>query len=69
MRRLLISLVRVYQALLSPYFPPSCRYTPTCSEYMVQALQKYGIRKGLWLSLRRLLSCHPWGRCGYDPVP
>ena len=65
----LIALVRFYQLAISPYFPATCRYTPTCSEYMIQALQEQGIIKGLYLGTKRLLSCHPWGGSGYDPVP
>jgi len=66
---LLIGLVRVYQYAISPLKPPSCRYVPTCSQYAVEALQKYGPFKGGWLALKRFLSCHPWGGSGYDPVP
>lgn len=61
--------IRFYQLCISPLFPPSCRFTPTCSEYARQALIKHGVVKGLWLALRRLLRCHPWGGHGYDPVP
>jgi putative membrane protein insertion efficiency factor len=58
-----------YQRAISPMLPPSCRYTPTCSQYAVEALKKYGPLKGLWLSIKRILKCHPWGGHGYDPVP
>jgi len=61
--------VLVYQYMISPLFPASCRYTPTCSEYAKQAIIKHGIFKGGWLALKRFLSCHPWGGSGYDPVP
>lgn len=61
--------VKFYQLCVSPFFPPSCRFTPTCSEYAMQALRKYGPFKGGWLTVRRLLRCHPWGGSGYDPVP
>lgn len=54
---------------ISPYLPPSCRYTPTCSAYGIEALKKYGPFKGGWLTLKRIASCHPWGGSGYDPVP
>ncbi len=64
-----IFLVKFYQVAISPLKPPTCRYTPTCSEYAVQALRKHGPFKGLYLSVKRLLSCHPWGGSGYDPVP
>jgi hypothetical protein len=65
----LILLIKIYQLLISPLFPPSCRFTPTCSEYTLEALKKYGILKGGWLSFRRIIRCHPWGSSGYDPVP
>lgn len=64
-----ILLVKFYQGAISPLKPPTCRYTPTCSEYAVQALRKHGPFKGLYLAVKRLLSCHPWGGSGYDPVP
>lgn len=59
----------VYQKAISPYTPPSCRFTPTCSEYARQALLKHGPIKGLWLAIKRISRCHPWGGSGYDPVP
>ncbi|HIZ15429.1 MAG TPA: membrane protein insertion efficiency factor YidD [Candidatus Tidjanibacter faecipullorum] len=65
----LVVLVKFYQNCISPFTPPSCRYTPTCSEYALQALRKYGPFKGGWLALKRILRCHPWGGHGYDPVP
>lgn len=65
----LIALVRFYQYGISPFTPPSCRFTPTCSQYALEALRKYGPLKGGWLTLRRLARCHPWGGHGYDPVP
>ena len=72
-RRFLVALLLLpiyfYQRCISPLTPPSCRFTPTCSEYAVQAIRKYGPFKGLYLAVRRLLSCHPWGGSGYDPVP
>lgn len=61
--------IRFYQLCISPLMPPSCRYTPTCSTYAIEALRKHGPVKGLWLALRRILRCHPWGGSGYDPVP
>lgn len=64
-----IILVKFYQIFISPYFPNSCRYTPTCSAYSIEALKKHGFFKGLWLSVKRILSCNPWGGHGYDPVP
>ncbi len=61
--------VLFYQRFISPLTPPSCRFTPTCSEYTRQALLKYGPFKGLYLAIRRILRCNPWGGSGYDPVP
>ncbi|MGA1331395.1 MAG: membrane protein insertion efficiency factor YidD [Bacteroidia bacterium] len=69
MRRLLIFMVKAYQALISPHLPPSCRYSPSCSHYAVEALGKYGALKGTWLAAKRILRCHPWGGHGHDPVP
>ena len=67
--RLLILPIRFYQKFISPLTPPSCRYTPPCSQYAVEALRKHGPLKGMYLAVRRLLRCHPWGGHGYDPVP
>lgn len=67
--RLLVLLVRLYQASLSPLFGYNCRYEPTCSQYMIEALTKHGAWKGAWLGLRRLLRCHPFSAGGHDPVP
>ncbi|HEB70899.1 MAG TPA: membrane protein insertion efficiency factor YidD [Desulfobulbus sp.] len=66
--RLLIFLVRGYQYVISPLFPPTCRYTPTCSQYAVEAVTRYGPFRGTVLALWRLLRCHPFARGGYDPV-
>lgn len=65
----LVLLVRGYQIFISPMLGANCRYQPTCSRYMVEALHKHGPIKGLWLGLKRIGSCHPWGGSGYDPVP
>ena len=65
----LVVLIKFYQLCISPFTPPSCRYTPTCSQYALEALRKHGLFKGGWLALRRILRCHPWGGSGYDPVP
>ncbi|MFM7667702.1 MAG: membrane protein insertion efficiency factor YidD [Bacteroidota bacterium] len=65
----LIALVRLYQLIISPLFPPSCRYTPTCSQYMIEALKIWGPFKGLWLGIKRIASCRPGGGHGNDPVP
>jgi len=67
--KFLISLIKGYQKIISPWLMPSCRYTPTCSQYGVEAITKHGFFKGGWLVLKRILSCHPWGGHGYDPVP
>jgi putative membrane protein insertion efficiency factor len=67
--RILILPIKFYQYFISPYFPAACRYTPTCSAYSIEALRRHGPIKGLWLSLKRILSCNPWGGHGYDPVP
>lgn len=64
-----ILLVQFYRKAISPLTPASCRYTPTCSQYSLTALRRFGIIKGGWLSLKRILSCNPWGGSGYDPVP
>jgi putative membrane protein insertion efficiency factor len=64
-----VLLVRFYQTAISPFTPASCRFEPTCSTYMIQALQKHGLLYGGYLGLKRILSCNPWGRTGYDPVP
>lgn len=73
MKKILISpfifLVKVYQTLISPLTPATCRFQPTCSHYTVEALQKHGLFRGGRLAIKRIFSCHPWGRSGYDPVP
>ena len=66
---LLVVPIVFYQRCISPFTPPSCRFTPTCSEYGKEALRKHGPLKGLYLAVRRILRCHPWGGSGYDPVP
>ena len=66
---LLIAPIRFYQRFISPLTPPSCRYTPTCSQYAIEAIRRHGPIRGLYLAIRRLLRCHPWGGYGYDPVP
>lgn len=69
MKRLLVGLVRVYQYAISPLLGRNCRYFPSCSEYMLEAVQKHGAAKGGWLGVKRLCRCHPWHPGGYDPVP
>jgi len=64
-----IVLIRIYQYFISPLTAASCRYTPTCSQYGVEAIQKYGAFKGGWLTIKRIASCNPWGGHGHDPVP
>lgn len=67
--RVLILPIKFYQGAISPMLPPSCRYTPTCSQYAIEALKKHGPIKGSWLAIKRICRCHPWGGSGYDPVP
>ena len=67
--RLLLLPIYFYRGYISPMTPPSCRFVPTCSEYSIEAIKKHGPFKGLYLAVRRLLRCHPWGGSGYDPVP
>lgn len=69
MKQVFIFLIRFYQKAISPMLGANCRYTPTCSQYAIEALKKYGALKGGRLAIKRILSCHPWGGHGYDPVP
>lgn len=64
-----VFLIRIYQKFISPVLPSSCRYTPTCSHYTLEALKTHGLIKGGWLGAKRIASCNPWGGSGYDPVP
>ncbi|HLO44388.1 MAG TPA: membrane protein insertion efficiency factor YidD [Leadbetterella sp.] len=64
----LILIVRIYQIGISPYFPDSCRYQPTCSQYMIDSIKEWGFFRGFWLGLRRIARCHPWGGHGWDPI-
>jgi len=66
--QLLIKFIKTYKYIISPLIGPSCRYLPTCSEYSIEALKTYGFIKGFSLSLKRVMSCHPWGNSGFDPV-
>ena len=67
--RVLILPIRFYQRFISPLTPPACRYTPTCSQYAVEAIRRHGPLRGMWLAIKRISRCHPWGGSGYDPVP
>ncbi|MDD2984435.1 MAG: membrane protein insertion efficiency factor YidD [Crocinitomicaceae bacterium] len=64
-----ILLVKIYQWIISPLFPAVCRYTPTCSQYTIEAIEEWGVFKGMYLGVKRISSCHPWGGHGHDPVP
>lgn len=68
MKKLAILIVRFYQLFISPLFPPSCRFVPTCSQYSIEAFTKYGFFKGLWLTIKRISKCHPFHKGGYDPL-
>ena len=68
-KALFIILIRAYQWLISPLLPPSCRFTPSCSHYGIEALQKHGLIRGSYLTINRILRCHPWSKGGHDPVP
>ncbi len=69
MKHLLLLLIRFYRGCISPLLPPSCRYYPTCSAYAMEAIERYGARRGGWMALKRILRCHPLHAGGYDPVP
>ncbi|NOX21118.1 MAG: membrane protein insertion efficiency factor YidD [Nitrospirae bacterium] len=68
MKRILILLIKLYQTIISPLFPQSCRFTPTCSEYSIEAIKRYGSFKGSYMAIKRILRCHPFNPGGYDPV-
>ena len=68
-RRLVVLVIRGYQKLISPAFPPVCRFTPTCSSYAVTSVERYGVVRGGWLAAKRIARCHPWNPGGHDPVP
>jgi putative membrane protein insertion efficiency factor len=69
MSTLAILLIKIYKKLLSPLFPSSCRFYPTCSEYAIEAIETHGIFHGSWISMKRIIRCNPYCKCGYDPVP
>ena len=66
---LLLAVIYIYQNFISPFLPARCRYTPTCSQYSKESVQKYGPYKGFILTFKRIIKCHPWGGSGYDPIP
>jgi hypothetical protein len=68
MKFLVLDFLRLYKMFLSPFLPPSCRFTPTCSDYAAQAVEKYGVMRGTWLGVKRILRCQPFCKGGYDPV-
>ena len=68
LKKILLLLVKFYQFYISPLFPPTCRFTPTCSAYFIQAVEKYGPFKGTYLGIKRILRCHPFSKGGYDPL-
>jgi putative membrane protein insertion efficiency factor len=68
-RHLLLALIRAYQLLIAPQLGPACRFEPSCSCYASEAVERYGALRGSWLAVRRLTRCHPFGGCGYDPIP
>lgn len=69
LKKIFILPIRFYQLAISPLLGPSCRFTPSCSHYMVQAIEEWGVLKGIWLGVKRIAKCHPWGPHGHDPVP
>jgi len=69
MRKIISGIIGLYRYLVSPILGPNCRYTPTCSEYAQTAVMRFGVIKGGWIAIKRIVSCHPWGKSGYDPVP
>ncbi|GAB4295114.1 MAG: membrane protein insertion efficiency factor YidD [Myxococcota bacterium] len=69
MSLMFIGLIRCYKTCISPFLPPACRFTPTCSEYSIMALKRFGVLKGGWLAVKRISRCHPWNPGGFDPVP
>lgn len=68
MKKILISVIKFYKRFISPYIGPRCRFYPTCSEYSIQAIEKYGMYKGIWLSTKRIIRCNPFSKGGYDPL-
>jgi putative membrane protein insertion efficiency factor len=68
-KKIALGLIGIYQYIISPLFPPSCRFTPTCSRYAIDAIERYGFAKGVFLAIKRIARCHPFTRGGYDPLP
>lgn len=69
MKIILLALIQAYRRFISPFFPPTCRFQPTCSQYAAEAIATYGTIQGSWLAIKRILRCHPFHSGGYDPVP
>ena len=69
MKYIFIFLIKIYQKVISPLFPSSCRFTPTCSHYSIESIEKFGAIKGIYLGFKRIIKCNPWGGHGHDPVP
>jgi len=69
LKRILVGVIRVYQIGISPWTPATCRFTPTCSAYAIEAIRTHGAARGVWLTMKRVGRCHPWGSFGWDPVP
>ena len=69
LKLLFINLIKIYQRFVSPFFPSSCKFSPSCSKYGIEAINKYGVLKGSALTVKRILKCNPWSKGGYDPIP
>ncbi|MDH3652228.1 MAG: membrane protein insertion efficiency factor YidD [Saprospiraceae bacterium] len=69
LKKIFILPIRLYQATLSPLLGPTCRFDPSCSHYMIGAIEEWGIVRGIWMGIKRIVRCHPWGGHGFDPVP